>query len=122
MIRLWLRISNYRWPEQNMPQTDIRSTVDFLCMRADIEMVTVNSTLGKHLINSYDHLSSDPVLHTDHTLISGRDRGKALLIYNKRDRDERQNQYKDTKSVLQDYLQLHVSICYMINFTVPGFL
>ena len=110
MIRLWLRISNYRWPMENMPQTDIRSTVDFLRMRTDIEMVTVNSTLGKHLINSYDHLSSDPVLHTDHTLVNGRDRGKALLIYNKQDREEWKNQYKDAKSVLQDYLQLQVSM------------
>ena len=98
-----------------MPQTDIRSTVDFLCMRADIEMVTVTSFKLIH------HLSSDPVLHTDHTLVSGRDRGKALLIYNKQDRDKWENQYNDAKSVLQDYLQLHVSICYMINFTVPGF-
>ena len=59
-----------RWPDTDLPQTSIRDTVDFLRMKDQVETVTVNSTLGKHLINSYEHLTTDPVLQSDYTLIT----------------------------------------------------
>lgn len=92
-----------------MPQTDIRSTIDFLRRRDCIESVTVNSTLGKHKICCYQHLITDPVLESDHILISGPNRGKALLICNKEDRDDYEYQYSNAKQLLKDPLHLDVS-------------
>lgn len=91
-----------------MPQTDIRAVLDFLRIKDEIESVHVNSTLGKHEVCSYEHLIKDPVLESDHVLISGRNRGKALLICNQEDRDGYQHQYEDAKLVLREYLQLDV--------------
>ena len=110
--------SSSDWPDKNLPQTDVRSVVDFLRSKPDIDSVTVNSTLGKHKICSYHHLVRDPVLEQDHTLISGANRGKALFICNKQDREaDKENrdgkgweyQYHDTMSILKDYLHLDVS-------------
>ena len=98
-----------RWPEADLPQTSIRDTVDFLRMKDQVESVSVNSTLGKHLINSYDHLTTDPVLQYDFTLITGDNRGKALFIYIKQGRPDWKYQYRHAKRVLEQ--QLHLEVC-----------
>ena len=109
--------SSSDWPDENLPQTDVRSVVDFLRSKPEIDSVTVNSTLGKHKICSYHHLVRDPVLEQDHTLIRGANRGKALFICNKQDREaDKENgdgkgweyQYHDTICILRDYLHLDV--------------
>ena len=99
-----------RWPDTDLPQTSIRDTVDFLRMKDQFESVTVNSTLGKHLINSYDHLTIDPVLQSDYTLITRDNRGKALLIYSKQERPDWEYQYRHSKHVLEEQLYLEVNI------------
>ena len=101
---------SHRWPDADLPQTSIRDTVDFLRMKDEVESVTVNSTLGKHLITSYDHLTTDPVLQSDYTLITGDNRGKALLIYIKQARPDWEYQYKHAKHVLEKQLYLEVCI------------
>ena len=107
-----------RWPYENLPQTDVRSVVDFLRSKPEIDSVTVNSTLGKHKICSYQHLIRDPVLEQDHIRISGANRGKALFICNKQDREADKGnrdgkgweyQYHDTMCILKDYLHLDAS-------------
>ena len=99
-----------RWPDADLPQTSIRDTVDFLRMKDRVESVTVNSTLGKHLINSYDHLTTDPVLQSDYILITRGNRGKALLIYIKEARPDWEYQYKHARHVLERHLHLEVCI------------
>ena len=82
------------------------------------DALPIYSTLGKHKICSYQHLIRDPVLEQDHIRISGANRGKALFICNKQDREaDKENrdgkgweyQYHDTMCILKDYLHLDVS-------------
>ena len=79
-------------------------------MKDQVESVSINSTLGKHLINSYDHLTTDPVLQSDYILITRGNRGKALLIYIKEARPDWEYQYKHARHVLERHLHLEVCI------------
>lgn len=83
--------------------------IDLLRMKEGVRSVTIDSTLGKHPIMSHEQFLTD-ISHTDgHVLMNGSNRGKALLICNKIDREQWEYQHEHAKYILEKQFQLEVS-------------
>ena len=67
----------------------------------DVKYISIDSTLGKHFQDPTD-------LPADHMLISGRRRGKALIICTRENRAGWEGEYEDAVKVFRNQLGLEV--------------
>lgn len=97
------------WPHEALPINDTCKLIDVLCHDENIHHVTVNSTLGKHYISKTERLCFGQSEDSSNTyLISGDERGKALIICTKERRGDWEIQHKDVVVVLEKHLGLKV--------------
>lgn len=93
-----------------LPVHDLDSFVHKLRIEHNVRNVNINSTCVMHIATSRQSSLLDPysLSSAEHVLITGPDRGKALLICVRKGRDEWEEQYNNAKYILRDQMGLKV--------------
>lgn len=109
VISLYLVFYFLSWPDESLPTNDTRRLIEVLCHDDNVVDVTVNSTFGKHYISETENLCFSQ--RTDvscSSLISGKRRGRALVLCIKQRRDDWESQHDDALLILEKHLGLEV--------------
>lgn len=88
-----------------MPVNGVNEIVESLRNNDNFSCISINSTLGSCL-GAYNHVYSSEML------IHGEERGEALIICNKIDREDWEIQFSDAKFVVEQQLGLKVLTSY----------
>lgn len=94
-----------------MPTNDIGEVIEVLRHDDSVDHVTVNSTLGKHYVAESVRLCEKTQTFgaSTHHVIDGENRGRALILCNKKDRDGWEFQYNDAVFILKKQFGLKVT-------------
>lgn len=104
----------FSWPDESLPTNGISNLIEIFCHDENVHHVTVNSTLGKHYVSETRRLCWDS---SSSYLISGDQRGQALVLCTKQKRDDWECQHDDAVSLLEKHLGLKV-VLFPIQFTI----
>ena len=95
--------------EPTAPYYNIEHLLSDLKCHDDVKYISIDSTLGRHFQKPTD-------LPADHMLISGRRRGKALIICTREERDGWEGEYKDAVKFFHCHLGLEVKKILLFDF------
>lgn len=79
-----------------------------LLLDETVDSVTVNSTCGKHYVSESDRLCMSTLDTSTTQIINGENRGRALILCNKKDTAGWEVQYNDAMLILENQLGLEV--------------
>lgn len=96
----------FSWPDTTIPTSSTEAAINHLRREDNVISLSVNSTLGRNF-----PMAANPVLPLSEqymTVISGHQRGKALLICMKEGRENWEVQFNDSKFILEEQFGLEV--------------
>ena len=88
--------------EPTAPYYNIEHLLSDLKCHDEVKYISIDSTLGRHF-------QKPTALPADHRLISGRRRGKALIICTRRERDGWEGEYDEAFKIFRSQLGLEVT-------------